>query len=435
MPRPSLHFTPPKGWMNDPNGLVYFGGEWHLFYQYTPEKSVPGQMHWGHAVSTDLFNWRHLPIAISPDELGDIWSGGAAVCEDQIVACFTHHTVDRQVQSLAWSKDGITFEKDPTNPVLISDRKDFRDPKIFRHGDGWRMIIAAGPSAQIYESPDLRQWSLLSEIPAPEPGWIWECPDLFELAGTWVLIGSFVIPGRPHETYYWLGHFDGTTFEPKAGPHRLSFGPDDYAAVTWSDAPDGRRILIGWMSRWDYGAQTPASEGFRGAMTVPRELSVRDGKFAQVLAREIDGYHDESVQYSDLIGGTMVPLSVHVFHLHIDFEPTGLHPYGIRLFTGPDEYVVIGMDPQAPKMFICRGQSGHWDLHPRFADRYSTPLNPTFEPGFSILVDECSVEVFAQGGQIYGAALTFPTGEDWLIETFGATTESLKISSLRPHLK
>ena len=186
--------------------------------------------------------------------------------EGELVTCFTHSGDRRQVQSLAFSRDeGKTWTKYGGNPVLTSDRLDFRDPKIFRYGSEWRMIVAAGFEAQIYASSNLTKWSFLSTFPSPVPNCTWECPDLVEIAGKWILIASLIIPNSlPREgnnSRYWLGAFDGTTFTPESGPHSLSLGPDDYAAVSWNNVPNQRKVIVGWMSHWTYANQTMTKAG------------------------------------------------------------------------------------------------------------------------------------------------------------------------------
>jgi len=261
-PRPLAHYTPPAWWMNDPNGLVFFNDLWHLFYQYQPN-SPPGK-HWGHAVSRDLIGWEDWPVALWPDELGEIWSGSCVVDWDNssgffpdepgLVAIFTHRLEishgEKQSQSLAFSHDeGRTWTKSADNPVLESERSDFRDPKVFRHAptQSWIMIVAAGTEAQIYRSPDLQTWTFASSFGAEQTrGLVWECPDLFSLRDeenreVWVLSSSFLdrrnLGGSFQDCFaaYFAGDFDGFTFSPHAnqpqGGRRVSFAPDDYAPV------------------------------------------------------------------------------------------------------------------------------------------------------------------------------------------------------------
>ncbi len=418
MYRPIYHFAPPRGWLNDPNGLVCQKGWWHLFYQHEPTQLKHGPMHWGHAASRDLVTWQHFPVALWPDALGDIWSGSAAVCErngrEQLVACFTHaHAAYGQVQSLAFSDDeGRTWQTYTGNPVLTSDRPDFRDPKIFRYADGWRMVVAAGSDAQFYASPDLLVWTLLSSFPAPDATWIWECPDLFEIDGSWVLLVSFIVPNAPVGascTRYYVGDFDGTRFTPHSGPHALSFGPDDYAAVSWSDAPDGRRVIIGWMSHWAYAGKIPTeAENWRGAMTLPRELSLRDGTLRQHPPRELLAARGESVTFDER--GISFRGEAYALEAEIDISALEEEEVGFALRVGENEATRVVYHVPSGELRLDRRQAGQSGFETDFAQCFSAPLDVRdgrFHLHF--FVDRCSVEVFAEGGALYGAALVFPS--------------------------
>lgn len=307
--RPQYHFSPESGWMNDPNGLVFYDGEYHLFYQYYPDSTVWGPMHWGHAVSTDLFSWTHLPVALYPDSLGYIFSGSAVSdiyntsgfgdgTTPPLIAVFTYHNSELerkgnnefQSQGIAWSNDrGRTWKKFQGNPVLPNPGiRDFRDPKVFRHDASgkWIMILAVHDRVHIYSSPDLKNWSFESEFgeSAGSHGGVWECPDLFPLTVTgtssskWVMLVS-INPGGPNGgsvTQYFTGEFDGHKFIPDdIAAKWMDMGTDNYAGVTWSGIPeqDGRKILIGWMSNWNYATVVPSSL-WRSAMTIPRELTL-----------------------------------------------------------------------------------------------------------------------------------------------------------------
>ena len=303
--RPTYHFSPLYGWMNDPNGMVYKDGEYHLFYQYNPYGSKWGNMNWGHAISKDLINWEHRPVAITPDALGTIFSGSAVVDHHNtagfgagaIVAIYTQNS-DRQVQSIAYSTDnGRTFTKYENNPVLVSEARDFRDPKVFWYEgtQRWIMVLAVGQEMQIFSSPDLKDWTFESSFGEGygAHGNVWECPDLFELPveGTgekkWVLLCSLGDgPFGDSATQYFVGSFDGKKFICDNQPNVtkwMDWGKDHYATVTWSDAPDNRRIAIAWMSNWQYANDVPTSQ-YRSPNSVPRDLSlfaVGDGIYLQ----------------------------------------------------------------------------------------------------------------------------------------------------------
>ena len=286
--RPQFHFSPEKGWMNDPNGLVYFAGEYHLFYQYYPDSTVWGPMHWGHAVSKDLIRWKHLPVALYPDSLGYIFSGSAVAdtsntsglgtkINPPLVAIFTYHNPESEKsgsntfenQGIAFSIDkGRTWTKYHNNPVLKNPGiKDFRDPRVIWHEQTgkWIMILAAHDRVMIYSSPDLKSWSFESQFgeKAGAHGGVWECPDLFPLKISgqhqikWVMLVS-INPGGPNggsATQYFTGEFDGHNFVPDNTDEKwIDWGPDNYAGSTWSEIPltDGRRIFLGWMSNWQY---------------------------------------------------------------------------------------------------------------------------------------------------------------------------------------
>jgi fructan beta-fructosidase len=307
--RPQFHFTPERNWMNDPNGLVYHDGEYHLFYQYNPFGDKWGHMSWGHAVSSDFVHWKHLPLALSEQGEVMIFSGSAVVDssnssgfgkDDQppMVAIYTGHREETkhakrvEDQRLAYSNDGgRTWAHYSGNPVIDIGSPEFRDPKVFWHEptNQWIMVVVLSKEKKVrlYASHDLKKWTQLSEF-GPAGAWrdpiIWECPDLFPLeverepsATKWVLIVN-INPGGPaggSGSQYFVGEFDGTRFTPDdaEGTLWVDYGSDFYAAVTWSNVPesDGRRILLGWMSNWDYTQHIPTSP-WRSAMTVPRSL-------------------------------------------------------------------------------------------------------------------------------------------------------------------
>ena len=271
--------------MNDPNGLLWHKGEYHLFFQHNPHGAKWGHMSWGHAVSTDLLNWSELPVAISEDEDGAIFSGSAVSDGDEIVAIYTRHTDTQQVQCIARSSDnGRTFTKFENNPVLDEGKKDFRDPKVFRYKDHWIMCVAQPIERQIsfYKSFDLVHWQHLSNFgPAAAIDGIWECPDLFPLEvdgkEVWVLLVS-LNPGGLYGsgTQYFVGDFDGENFSPKystSEPRWLDFGKDNYAGVTINSEPNGHRIFIGWMANWLDVKDHPETS-WTCQMTVPRFLGL-----------------------------------------------------------------------------------------------------------------------------------------------------------------
>ena len=286
--RPVYHHTPLYGWMNDPNGMFYKDGVYHLYYQYNPYGSQWENMTWGHSTSADLIHWEAQPLAIKPDALGAVFSGSCVVDKagNQVVALYTS-AGQSQVQSVAVSKDnGMTFEKYAGNPVLVSTEEDFRDPKVFWNPEiqKWNLILAAGQEMRIYTSDNLTDWNYESSF-GRELGshdGVWECPDLMKLPvrGTdrhkWLLICN-INPGGPFggsATQYFVGDFDGRKFTCEHKDTRwMDYGKDHYATVTFDNAPDGRRIALAWMSNWQYANQVPTKQ-FRSANSVPRDLDL-----------------------------------------------------------------------------------------------------------------------------------------------------------------
>lgn len=283
--RPKFHFTPAKNWMNDPNGLVWHKGEYHLFFQHNPFGRDWGHMSWGHAVSKDLLNWEELPVAIPEGEDGAIFSGSAVSVGDEIIAFYTRDKDEVQSQCMAVSADnGRTFTKFHSNPILDLGMEHFRDPKVFRFEDHWLMVLVKAQEllVSIYSSVDLISWELQSEFgKVGAVGGQWECPDLFPLSidgnEAWVLIVS-LSPGGikgTSGTQYFIGDFDGKTFSPRYSTHEprwLDYGSHNYAGVTFNNEPNKKRIFIGWLSSWQKGANVATS--WTGSMTIPRELGL-----------------------------------------------------------------------------------------------------------------------------------------------------------------
>ena len=297
--RPKYHYAAAANWLSDPNGLVHWNDEWHLFYQYNPHGEDWGHMSWGHAVSRDLAQWEELPPALTGDELGMIFSGSAVIDHtntagfgaEAMVAIYTSATCtpQRQTQSLAWSNDhGRSWHKNAGNPVLDAGLADFRDPNVFWHApsERWIMVVALSDQNRvlIYGSGDLKAWEELSGISGAEaPGHLWECPLLIELpvegeAVTRWLFKIDVLSGAPGSgAIYRTGTFDGQRFQPDSqGWLALDGGTDFYAAIAWHEPRDelGRPLWIGWLGNHAYQAQLPL-QGWRGAMSLPRRLSLR----------------------------------------------------------------------------------------------------------------------------------------------------------------
>lgn len=307
--RPQFHFSPAKGWINDPNGLIWWGGKYHLFYQHYPHAPEHGPMHWGHAVSDDLLRWRELPIALAPDppaapgDRSGIFSGSAVDDGGLLTLVYTQFTDTRarpgqapETQAIATSRDGINFVKAPENPVIGERPPDatsgFRDPKVWRGEDGlWRLVLGSGDEqggkVLLYRSRDLRKWEYLGVLYRGDRslGTMWECPDFFPLGGKYVLLVSVNFSGCQGVVWF-TGEFRNERFYPEKQGW-CDFGPDFYAAQTFEDGK-GRRILIAWMSRW--GSKIPtASDGWAGAMTLPRELYLNErGELAFRPVQEVE---------------------------------------------------------------------------------------------------------------------------------------------------
>ncbi|WP_424767350.1 glycoside hydrolase family 32 protein [Paenibacillus sp. sgz302251] len=452
--RPKFHFTPPANWMNDPNGLVYFDGEYHLFYQYYPYGTTWGPMHWGHAVSRDLLNWEHLPIALAPDEQGMIFSGSAVVDWNDttgffngkpgLVAIFTHHahqaeSTSKECQSIAYSKDsGRTWIKYKGNPVLTSAQyNDYRDPKVFWHKETkqWIMILACGQTVCLYHSSNLKDWSFGSEFGegiGSHDG-VWECPDLFALPLdgegtklTWVMFVSIANESGIKEgsrTQYFTGQFDGRVFVPDHASRTirwLDHGRDNYAGVSWSDIPeeDGRRIYIGWMSNWKYANVTP-TEGWRSAMTIPRELTLesRNGDIALIQrpVRELDAF---KVLLIEVDGNALSELhslckdlQLETYEIVAEFElKKDVESFGFKIRTSEQEETVVGYSVKDGAIFVDRSRSGVIDFHEDFSGRHQATLQPDHQRvKLHLLIDRSSVEVFSDDGRTVITELIYPS--------------------------
>ncbi len=443
--RPGWHFSPDLHWINDPNGLVWADGLWHLFYQHNPHGNDWGHMSWGHATSRDLLHWEHQPLALAEGSGTMAFSGSAVVDRDDtsglgaagagpLVAIYTAHQQGRQTQDIASSTDGgRTWTPWPGNPVLDLGLADFRDPKVFWHAPTarWVMVVslALEKRLQFHASSDLKRWTLLSEFgPAGAPGKSnWECPDLFELpiegepgATAWVLsvgMGSGSVAGGSGDEYF-VGSFDGTRFVADVADARfVDHGRDFYAAVSFSDVPadDGRRIWIGWMNNWET-AQVPTWP-WRGQMSAPRELSLRRiggvPTLCQRPVREIDALgRDKTAIPAGKIGAGTHPLprAGKRFDLRLTIDPASSEACGMHVLAKEGQRTVVGYDARSRRMFVDRTASGRVSFHPAFAGRHEAPLEPGPDGTvrLRILVDACSVEVFGNDGEAVITDLVFP---------------------------
>ncbi len=435
--RPLIHFSPPAKWMNDPNGMVYYKGNYHLFYQYYPDSTVWGPMHWGHAVTKDLMHWENLPIAIYPDSLGYIFSGSAVVDINNtsglgtkenppLVAIYTYHMIegekagrnDFQTQGLAYSTDdGMTWKKYDKNPVLKNPGiKDFRDPKVswYEKGKKWIMALAVQDHIEFWGSPNLITWIKLGEFGKDKGahGGVWECPDLFELSvegsdeKQWVLFVS-INPGGPNHgsaTQYFVGDFDGKKFTPKVNLNDttwVDYGPDDYAGVTWSNAPDNRKIFFGWMNNWDYGQVVPTTN-WRGANTIPRELVLKKvGDKRYIASQPVKEL--EQLVVKDTTNQNNA-LSI----IEGEFE-AGTSDF-VKLSNSKAESLKIGWEKEGNRFYIDRINSGNVTFSKAFTTSEFCPrLAKGGKIPFKIVTDVASVEVFFDDGLSVMTATFFPT--------------------------
>lgn len=465
--RPQFHFTPDSMWMNDPNGMVYYEGEYHLFYQYYPDSTVWGPMHWGHAVSADLVHWEHLPIALYPDSLGYIFSGSAVIDWNNtsgfgngenppMVAIYTYHDpigalkgkIDYQTQGIAFSLDkGRSWTKYEGNPVLNNPGIiDFRDPKVmwYEPDRKWIMTLAVKDHISFYSSKDLRSWQhesdFSSEIGAY--GGVWECPDLFSLKSSkndtekWVLLVS-INPGAPNGgsgTQYFVGSFDGKKFTNENEKlYWIDYGKDNYAGVTWSDVPvsDGRRLFIGWMSNWEYGQVVPTKR-WRSAMTIPRELTLETiGTNNVLISKPIEELSKlrgkikefESMNISGFVKlQTVFDISCSEFEFEFRLNKDSLFgipsEFGIVLSNELNETFIISIDPINSICSFDRSKSGNISFAPTFDDLQTMEIESDSSYKLHIYLDKSSVELFINNGRYCMTSLVFPTKDFTSISLF-----------------
>jgi fructan beta-fructosidase len=451
--RPQFHFTPPAKWMNDPNGMVYFKGEYHLFYQHYPDSTVWGPMHWGHAVSKDMIHWEHLPIALYPDEHGLIFSGSVVIDVDNtagfnkngetaLIAIFTYHNMDGekaqrtdfQTQGMAYSLDkGRTWTKYANNPIIKNPNiRDFRDPKVMWHtaSKQWVMTLAVANHVEFYASKNLKDWAKTGEFGKNEGshGGVWECPDLFPLAiegdksEKWVLLLSIGngAPNGGSGTQYYIGQFDGKTFKNDNKPSDilwLDYGRDNYAGVTWYGAPSNRRLFLGWMSNWQYAMLVP-TKTWRSAMTLPRELSLQNTekgvRLFQKPVKEVfilRGTSTNIAAQNITNSLALKPYSTgNELSLTFDLSKTTAQDISVVLSNSRGEKVVIGYEKTSNRFYIDRTEGGKKDFEQGFAGRHYAPRSATSNLlTMNLYIDVASVELFADGGATVMTDVFFPT--------------------------
>jgi len=477
--RPQYHFSPHEHWTNDPNGPVYFEGEYHLFFQYNPFGDTWGHMTWGHAVSPDMVHWEQLPPAI-PEENGIMIFTGSTVVDEEntsgfctnqkpcLVAVYTGHTPAKngqpalQTQNLAFSNDrGRTWTKYSGNPVLDLHMSDFRDPKVFwsQQGERWVMVVSLpnDHKVRIYGSKDLRHWSPLSDFgPAGATRGQWECPELFELPiegargeTRWVLkigLNPGGLQGGSGEQYF-IGRFDGTRFvnhNPDSQTLWTDYGKDCYCSLTFNNPPHGDpTVMIGWMDNWQYAKDLPTSP-WRGQMTFPRRLSLRktpDG--IRLVQMPIEQFHRLEPQETQSTGETGTVETVNrwlaatsaltrdrSFHFTAEIQLGSAQEVGWRILKNNGNYTVIGYDRKTQKLFFDRTHSGVTTFSKDFSHRTDAPL--VLQDAIlrlNVLVDRNSVEIFADSGQLAMTNLVFPPAGAAGMEVYAKGGQTGEISA------
>lgn len=442
--RPVYHHTPVYGWMNDPNGMFYKDGVYHLYFQYNPYGSMWGNMTWGHSTSTDLTHWTYEGTAIVPDAWGAIFSGSCVVDKDNtagfgkgaVVAFYTSAKStpwgDIQSQSMAYSLDnGKTFIKYEYNPILTSTERDFRDPKVFWYAPGkhWVMMLAVGQEMQIYSSGNLKEWKKESSFGAMQGahGGVWECPDLVEVAvegskeKKWVLICN-LNPGGPFggsAAQYFVGSFDGKKFvnESPTQTKWLDWGKDNYATVTWSNAPAGRCIALGWMSNWQYANNVPTTQ-YRSANTLARDLTLyRVGGELYLKSKpspeikkaraeekkiptfEVKGNYEVASLLADNKGA---------YEIEMTIENKGTSKIDFSLMNEKGEKVAMYYDVVRKQFVMDRSASGVVGFSRDFPAVTVAPVRNTDQIHLRLFIDRSSVEAFGEEGEYVMTNLVFP---------------------------
>lgn len=463
--RPVYHHTPAYGWMNDPNGMFYKDGLYHLYFQYNPYGSVWGNMHWGHSTSTDLMHWKFEGCAIVPDAWGAIFSGSCVVDHENtagfgkeaVVAFYTSAKStpwgDIQMQSMAYSLDnGKTFTKYEGNPILTSSEKDFRDPKVFWYAPGkhWVMILAVGQHMEIYSSINLKEWKKESEFGAMQGahGGVWECPDLVEIPvegsreKKWVLICN-LNPGGPFggsAAQYFVGSFDGKKFvnESPTQTKWMDWGKDNYATVTWNNAPDGRCIALGWMSNWQYANNVPTRQ-YRSANTLARDLTLyREGQelyLKSTPSSEVNKARGKKVSIPSFKVSEkheMVNLFEEkqgAYEVEIVIQNTGASKIAFCLLNDKGEKVSMYYDLNRKQFVMDRSESGKVDFSKDFPAVTVAPVNVDKELTLRLFVDRSSIEAFGEDGKFVMTNLVFPS-QPYVKMCFEADKNGYAVKSL-----
>lgn len=414
--RPKFHFTPNRMWMNDPNGLIYHDGVFHLFFQYHPDSMIWGPMHWGHATSKDLLNWEEHPIALFPDEHGTIFSGCCVNDQKNTSGLFKEegpnnivalYSYDTQTQGLAFSEDkGFSWNKFQTNPILPAMREDFRDPKVIWHepSQHWVMVISAHRECHFYRSSNLIDWEFASSFSGGCVVGVWEVPDLFQLQAPdgqlhWVLLVSINdgAPAGGSGVQYFIGDFDGYRFKwnEENGIKWLDFGPDNYAGSTWYDAPKNEKLYVGWMSNWPYANKTP-TDPWRGCMSLPRKLEL----FENDQELELGGFPFH------LPKGEMLSEVTEIQNIQF-FATDGFHQTVLLQIGGKETGHKISVDFKKKILEICRPVSNS-SMFPSAR----LPLLDLPKQDFLLVYDNGIVEIFDKNSGRALSQLSFPQLSD-----------------------
>lgn len=469
--RPKIHFTPKAHWMNDPNGLVFYKGIYHMFFQYYAGSSVWGPNSWGHAVSRDLIHWKELTPALAPDRLGLIASGSAVVDikntsgfgktgQVPLVAIYAYinqelekKNINAQYQAIAYSLDETkTWTKYQSNPVIKNPGiRDFRDPKVIWYADQnkWVMTVATQDHVTYYSSLNLKEWKKESEFGKTNGAHtgVWECPDLidFDLDGKkiWVQIVS-INPGGPNggsATQYFVGDFNGNIFTPYDTAIKwIDYGTDDYAGVTWSNTGN-RRIFLGWMSNWDYATVVP-TEIWRSSMTIPRELRLLHAgngyKLSSEPVRELNVIKEKPQILANVSAGNPVDLSAklacHDAHFELKIVTSELKEFSIKFSNKLGEALVVGYDSVANEYYVDRTKSGKTSFSEHFPKIIRAPRLVSHKNADLVLVvDNTSMELFADDGLTTMTVIYFPNalfGNISLMSKSGFKADKLEYAKL-----
>ena len=442
--RPLYHHTPAYGWMNDPNGMFYKDGVYHLYFQHNPYGSTWGNMTWGHSTSTDLVNWEFQGDPIVPDAWGAIFSGSCVVDHDNtagfgndaVIAFYTSAKStlwgDSQSQSLAYSLDnGKSFIKYAHNPILTSTERDFRDPKVswYAPGKHWVMMLAVGQEMHIYSSKDLKEWKKESSFGAKQGahGGVWECPDLVQLPvegskdKKWVLICN-LNPGGPFggsATQYFVGTFDGKKFtnESPTQTKWMDWGKDNYATVTWNNAPDNRCIALGWMSNWQYQAVLPTFQ-YRGSNTIARDLTLYEENGDYYLksapSPEIESLRGEKVSIPSFKVSdsyevkSLLDDNEGAYEIEMTIKNSGASKIVFSLLNDKGEKVYMYYNVPQKQFVMDRSESGIVNFSKDFPAVTVAPAADTDNIRLRLFLDKSSIEAFGDGGKYVMTNRIFP---------------------------